>query len=141
MPPLGRLCHLPLAMLRRVSARRERSTSRERCLEREQSDEDEMKPPDWQALERRRVMALKRAMLIGNLGADPELRHLPSGQAFTGFSVATDESFTDKRGRSRNGWNGITSSPSGIWRKAAASISGRGARSMSKDGSVRESST
>jgi single-strand DNA-binding protein len=59
-------------------------------------------------------MSLNRAMVIGNVGADPELRHLPSGQAFTGFSVATDESFTDKQGRSGSGWNGITSSSSGI---------------------------
>ena len=44
-------------------------------------------------------MSLNRAMVIGNLGADPELRHLPSGQAFTGFSVATDESFADKQGQ------------------------------------------
>jgi single-strand DNA-binding protein len=70
-----------------------------RGLELEQSDEDELKPPNWQALKRRRVMSLNRAMVIGNLGADPELRHLPSGQAFTGFSVATDESFADKQGQ------------------------------------------
>jgi hypothetical protein len=44
------------------------------------------------------VMSLNRATVIGNLGADPELRHLPSGQPAVGFSIATDESFTDKEG-------------------------------------------
>ncbi len=43
-------------------------------------------------------MSLNRAMVIGNLSGDPELRHLPSGQPAVGFSIATDESFTDKQG-------------------------------------------
>jgi len=43
-------------------------------------------------------MSLNRATVIGNLGRDPELRHLPSGQPAVGFSIATDESFTDKEG-------------------------------------------
>jgi hypothetical protein len=47
-------------------------------------------------------MSLNKAMLIGYLGQDPELRHLPtSGQAVTSFSVATDESFTAKDGNRR----------------------------------------
>jgi single-strand DNA-binding protein len=44
-------------------------------------------------------MSLNRAMLIGNLGGDPELRHLPSGQPVVGFSIATDETYTDKHGQ------------------------------------------
>jgi hypothetical protein len=44
-------------------------------------------------------MSLKRAMVIGNLGCDPVLRNLPSGQPAVGFSIATDESFTDKQGQ------------------------------------------
>jgi len=46
-------------------------------------------------------MSLNRAMVIGNLGGDPVLRTLPSGQAAVGFSIATDESFTDKEGHKR----------------------------------------
>jgi len=42
-------------------------------------------------------MSLNRAMVIGNLGGDPELRYLPSGQPAVGFSIATDESFIDKQ--------------------------------------------
>lgn len=36
-------------------------------------------------------------MVTGNLGGDPELKHLPSGQLVVGFSIATDEVFTDKQ--------------------------------------------
>ena len=44
-------------------------------------------------------MSLNRAMLIGYVGHDlEELRYLPSGQPLASFSVATDESFTDKNG-------------------------------------------
>lgn len=44
-------------------------------------------------------MSLNRAMIIGNLGGDPVLSNLPSGQAAVGFSIATDESFTDREGQ------------------------------------------
>jgi single-strand DNA-binding protein len=40
-------------------------------------------------------------MVIGNLGSDPVLRNLPSGQPAVGFSIATDESFTDTQGQKR----------------------------------------
>ncbi len=42
-------------------------------------------------------MSLNRAMVIGYLGSDPELRSLPSGQPVVSFSVATDEFYTDKQ--------------------------------------------
>ena len=42
-------------------------------------------------------MSLNRAMVIGYLGSDPEMRSLPSGQPVVSFSVATDESYTDKQ--------------------------------------------
>jgi single-strand DNA-binding protein len=35
--------------------------------------------------------SLNKAMIIGNLGRDPEVRYLPSGQAVANFSVATNE--------------------------------------------------
>ena len=41
-------------------------------------------------------MSLNRAMVIGNLGGDPELRYLPSGQPAVGYSIAADESFTGR---------------------------------------------
>jgi single-strand DNA-binding protein len=54
-------------------------------------------------------MSLNRATVIGNLGGDPELRHLPTGQPVVGFSIATDESFTDKEGQrqKRVEWHNI----------------------------------
>ena len=41
---------------------------------------------------------MKRVSLIGHLGQDPELRYLTNGQAVGRFSVATDESYTDREG-------------------------------------------
>ncbi len=55
-------------------------------------------------------MSLNRVMLIGHLGQDPELRHLPtSGQPVAHFSVATDEAFTGKDGnrQERVEWHNI----------------------------------
>ncbi len=55
-------------------------------------------------------MSLNRVTLIGHLGQDPELRHLPtSGQPVASFSVATDEAYTDKQGQrqQRVDWHNI----------------------------------
>jgi single-strand DNA-binding protein len=48
-------------------------------------------------------------MLIGYLGNDPETRFLPSGQHVVSFSIATDESFTDKEGQrqERTEWHAV----------------------------------
>lgn len=37
-------------------------------------------------------------ILLGNLGADPEVRHLDSGSVVAKFSIATTESYKDKSG-------------------------------------------
>ena len=37
-------------------------------------------------------MALCKAMIIGNLGADPEMRYTPSGRPVTQFNVAVNQS-------------------------------------------------
>ena len=34
-------------------------------------------------------------IIVGNLGRDPEMRYLPSGQAVTNFSVATSRKYTN----------------------------------------------
>lgn len=39
---------------------------------------------------------LNKAMIIGNLGADPDLRYLPSGGAVANISLATTEKWKDK---------------------------------------------
>lgn len=42
-------------------------------------------------------MALNKVMLIGNLGADPEVRYMPSGGAVTNLRLATSERWKDKQ--------------------------------------------
>ena len=37
-------------------------------------------------------MALCKVMIIGNLGADPEMRYTPSGRPVTQFNVAVNQS-------------------------------------------------
>lgn len=41
---------------------------------------------------------VNKVILIGNLGADPEVRHLPSGASVANFNIATSESYTNKNG-------------------------------------------
>ncbi|MCK9568575.1 single-stranded DNA-binding protein [Candidatus Pacearchaeota archaeon] len=41
-------------------------------------------------------MSLNKVMLIGRLGADPEVRYLDHGDAVATFSIATSEKWTDK---------------------------------------------
>ncbi|TNE56546.1 MAG: single-stranded DNA-binding protein [Bacteroidetes bacterium] len=41
---------------------------------------------------------INKVTLIGNLGADPEVRHLESGVMVARFPVATNESYKDKDG-------------------------------------------
>ena len=40
---------------------------------------------------------VNKVILVGNLGADPETRFLPSGGAVTNVSLATSESWKDKQ--------------------------------------------
>ncbi len=39
---------------------------------------------------------INKVILIGNLGADPEVRYMPSGTAVAGLRLATSESWKDK---------------------------------------------
>lgn len=52
---------------------------------------------------------LNKAILIGNLGRDPEVRYTPSGVAVANFSIATSESWTSKEGEkeTRTEWHRI----------------------------------
>jgi single-strand DNA-binding protein len=43
-------------------------------------------------------MSLNKAMIIGNLGRDPEMRYTPSGQAVTQFTVAVNRNYKDQSG-------------------------------------------
>jgi len=54
-------------------------------------------------------MAINKAILVGNLGKDPELRYTASGQAVATFSLATTEKFKNKSGeqQERTEWHNI----------------------------------
>ena len=44
------------------------------------------------------MASVNKVMLIGNLGADPETRYLPSGDAVTNIRIATTDTWKDKSG-------------------------------------------
>jgi single-strand DNA-binding protein len=44
------------------------------------------------------MQGVNKVILIGNLGSDPEIRHLPSGSVVASFNLATTESFTNNKG-------------------------------------------
>lgn len=44
------------------------------------------------------MASVNKVILIGNLGADPETRYLPSGDAVTNIRIATTENWKDKSG-------------------------------------------
>jgi single-strand DNA-binding protein len=59
--------------------------------------------------------SLNKAMLIGRLGKDPEVRYTPSGQAVANFSLATSESWTkDGQKQEKTEWHRIV-----VWGKQA----------------------
>lgn len=59
---------------------------------------------------------VNKVILIGNLGAAPELRFTPSQQAVANFRIATNEKWTDKSGQKqeRTEWHRIV-----VWGKLA----------------------
>jgi single-strand DNA-binding protein len=54
-------------------------------------------------------MSLNKAMVIGNLGQDPEMRYTPAGLPIANFSVATNEPYVDRAGKrqERTEWHRI----------------------------------
>ena len=52
---------------------------------------------------------LNKAILIGNLGKDPEVRYTPSGLGVANFNIATSETWTNKEGEkeTRTEWHRI----------------------------------
>ena len=43
-------------------------------------------------------MSFHTIIIVGNLGRDPEMRFLPSGQPVTSFSMASSRSYTNSQG-------------------------------------------
>ena len=62
---------------------------------------------------------LNRVMLIGNLGADPELRVTPGGQAILKLRLATNESYLDRNNvrQERTEWHRVT-----VWGRRAEAL-------------------
>ena len=61
--------------------------------------------------------SLNKVFLIGRLGRDPELKYTASGTPFCRFSIATDESWTDKNSgekQEKTEWHNIV-----VWNKLA----------------------
>lgn len=65
------------------------------------------------------MSSLNRAILIGRLGKDPEIRRMPDGKSVCNFSLATSEKFTDRAGQKqeRTEWFNIV-----VFGKAADNV-------------------
>jgi single-strand DNA-binding protein len=53
---------------------------------------------------------INKVILVGNLGADPDTRYMPSGKAVTNIRIATSESWTDRQSgdkQERTEWHGV----------------------------------
>jgi len=61
-------------------------------------------------------MALNKVMLIGNVGKDPEPRHLENGTMFVTIAVATTERYKDRNGevKEQTEWHNVV-----CWRNIA----------------------
>lgn len=59
--------------------------------------------------------SVNKVILVGNLGANPELKYLPSGQPVCEFRIATSESYRDRNEQlqERTEWHRIV-----VWGKA-----------------------
>ena len=63
------------------------------------------------------MAGVNKVILVGNLGKDPEVRHLESGVPVASFSLATSESYNDKTSGERKTvteWHNIV-----LWRGLA----------------------
>lgn len=62
------------------------------------------------------MASLSKAVLIGNVGGDPEMRYTPNGKPVTSFSMATNRRYTTSAGETKEetDWFRIT-----VWGKLA----------------------
>ncbi|MEW6657394.1 MAG: single-stranded DNA-binding protein [Thermodesulfobacteriota bacterium] len=56
------------------------------------------------------MAGINKVILVGNLGADPEIRYTAGGTAVAKFSLATSEKFKDGQGnpQERTSWHRVT---------------------------------
>ena len=62
---------------------------------------------------------MNKIIVIGNLGRDPEMRYLPSGESVTSFSVASNRRYTTRSGEQREETEWFNVSAWGGWGKPA----------------------
>ena len=55
------------------------------------------------------MASVNKVILVGNLGRDPEMRYMPSGDALASFSIATTDTWKDKTARNRSAPSGTAS--------------------------------
>ncbi len=62
------------------------------------------------------MVGVNKVILVGNLGADPEMRYTASGTAVCKFRIATTEKYKDRQGnmQERTDWHRVT-----VWGKLA----------------------
>ena len=62
------------------------------------------------------MAGINKVILVGNLGKDPEVRHLEGGSVVASFSLATTETFKDKSGQrvEQTEWHNVV-----VWRGLA----------------------
>lgn len=63
------------------------------------------------------MRGVNKVILVGTLGGDPEIRHTPSGDAVASLSIATNESWVDKKTgekQERTEWHKVI-----LWRRLA----------------------
>lgn len=56
------------------------------------------------------MASVNKVILVGNLGADPEMRYLPSGEAVANIRIATTDTWKDKDGNKQESteWHRIS---------------------------------
>jgi single-strand DNA-binding protein len=66
-------------------------------------------PEDGTRAQGGKAMAINKVIVIGNLGANPQVHALPSGENVVNMSLATNERFTDRKGdpQQRTEWHRI----------------------------------
>ena len=62
------------------------------------------------------MAGINKVILVGNLGKDPEVRHLEGGAIVANFTLATSENYTDKNGQrvTQTEWHNVV-----LWRRQA----------------------
>jgi single-strand DNA-binding protein len=77
-------------------------------------------------------MSLNKVLLIGNLGQDPSVRYLDNNKVVASFTLATNETYTDKNGerKTETEWHNIE-----MWDQLARNIDNLKQKGYLKKGS------